>query len=136
VKIIVFVLTYLTSCSKKELIMTKKVNLPTLAANAARAKASLERQQLKVRKLCDEIIARVGTGGQTIQTALGQVIVSAETETRPGSGFNITFDKDKFLELSPGLQLQLTEAGVVHTTRQVIQGQGPRVSFRLNPEAK
>lgn len=108
-----------------------KINLPTLAYNAARAKARLERQTDKLRKLTDQLIARVGTGGQTIQTNLGQVIITEETVDRPGQGFFVLFNEEKFLALEPKLQLQLTELGVVHTQKRVIRGQAPKVQFRL-----
>ncbi len=111
--------------------MKNTPNLRTLAANAARSKAKLIRQQDILQGLTTELIKRIGTGGQTIQTTLGQVIVSAETQSRAGEGYLINFDADKFMELSPALQLELTQAGVVKTTKKQIAGQSPRVSFRL-----
>jgi hypothetical protein len=109
----------------------KKLNLSTLVRNAARAKRRLLIQEARVKTLAEQIISRVGTGGQTFNTELGQVIVTAETIDRNGPGFNIIFNRDKFLELDPKLQLELTKAGVVETQKQIIRGCAPRVQFRL-----
>lgn len=108
-----------------------KINLQTLAANAARARASLTRQQAKVTKLGQQLIERVGTGGQTIQTSLGQVIVSAQTFDRPGTAFNLKFDSARYEMLPDTLKLQLQAAGVVLLERQTISGRAPTVSYRL-----
>jgi hypothetical protein len=108
-----------------------RLNLSTLASNAARAKQRLIRQEARVRKLCDQLIERVGTGGETISTTLGQVIVTEQTFDRPGKGYTLIFNQEKFHELDPGLQMQLTNAGVVHPQKQMIRGCNPRVQFRL-----
>lgn len=109
-----------------------KINLKTLAANAARAKQALTRQQEKLTKLTAQIIERVGTGGQTIQTSLGQVIVTSQTFDRLGDGYNILFDPDKFNALPAAMKVQLEKSGVVTMKRRTIAGQAPRVQFRLN----
>ena len=112
-----------------------KLNLRTLAANAARCKAKLLRQQDRLNELTTQLVDRVGTGGQTIQTTLGQVVVTAETVDRNGNGFVVLFDQEKFHELDPKLQMQLQQAGVVKTQKVVIKGQAPKVQFRLNTGA-
>lgn len=108
-----------------------KLNLSTLASNAARARASLTRQQDKVQKLGVQLIERVGTGGQTIQTSLGQVIVSSQTFDRPGTAFNLKFSSDNYEKLPEALKLQLQSLGVVSLERQTISGRAPTVSYRL-----
>jgi hypothetical protein len=116
---------------KKGYLMTKKLNLTTLAANAARAKQRLNRQEKKLRGLCDQIIARVGTGGQTIQTTLGQVIVTAETVDRNIPGFIYVFNPDNFEKLTNAMKLHMAEAGVVVAQKRVVHGCSPKVQFRL-----
>lgn len=82
--------------------------------------------------LTDELIGRVGTGGETIQTDLGQVIISAETETRPSGLSVVQFDKAIFDILNQEKQAELIKLGIVKMVPTQIQGQAPRVSFRLN----
>lgn len=108
-----------------------KLNLSTLASNAARAKQRLIRQEKRVKKLTDQLIARVGTGGQTIQTSLGQVVVTEQTYDRNGPGFNMMFNQEAFHKLDPKVQLLLAKEGVVVTQKQIIRGTAPRVQFRL-----
>lgn len=108
-----------------------KINLPTLAHNAARAKQRLIDQEAKVRRLCDQLIERVGTGGKTIKTPLGLVVVTEQTFTRNGTGYTLSFNEEAFMSLDPKLQLELTQKGVVVTQKKVIHGVDPKVQFRL-----
>lgn len=108
-----------------------KVNLTTLAYNAARARQRLTRQETKLKKLTTQLIDRVGTGGQTITTNLGLVVVTAETQDRIDRGFLIVFNEDAFLNLEPDKQAELVKLGIIKTEKKVIKGQTPKVQFRL-----
>lgn len=113
-----------------------KINLSTLAANASRAKQRLDRQQEKLKRLTDQIIDRVGTGGRTIITSLGQVIVSQQTFDRAGDGYFLQFNEDTFRNLPQAIRHQIMSHGVVSLQPKMIRGQGPRVQFRFNTEKK
>lgn len=108
-----------------------KINLLTLAANAARAKLRLSRQEAKLKRLTDQLINRVGTGGQTLQTSLGQVIVTAQTFDRDTANYAIIFDREAFDKLSPRRKQLLVEEGVVRMEKINIRGTDPKVQFRL-----
>lgn len=108
-----------------------KINLLTLARNAAQAKQRLNRQETKLNRLTTQLIGRVGTGGQSFSTNLGMVVVTQETEDRIAPGFILEFDEEKFLELSPHKQAEFTKLGAVRVVRKVIKGQEPKVQFRL-----
>jgi len=108
-----------------------KVNLPTLAYNAARAKQRLNRQEIKLNKLTRQLIDRVGTGGQSFSTNLGMIVVTSQTEDRFDTGFILSFDEAKFYQLTPEKQAEITNLGIVHVNRKLIKGQEPKVQFRL-----
>lgn len=112
----------------------RKINKKTLARNAAAAKAALIRQEEKLKKLTTQLIDVVGTGGETIETSLGQVVVSAQTFDRASGITYIQFDQAVYDNLKPQEQAYLISLGVVKGVPGQIKGQAPRVSFRLNKE--
>lgn len=109
-----------------------KLNLRTLAANFARAKTKLTKQEMRVTELAQQLVHRVGTGGATFATSLGVVSVTQETADRTIPGFNLVFSEEKFLKLDPKEQLRLQQLGVVHPVKKMVRGQRPRVQFRSN----
>ena len=109
-----------------------KINLPTLARNIAQAKQRKDKIEAKYSRLTSQLVARVGTGGQTITTPLGLVIVTEQTQDRVDKGFVIRFDEDAFLNLEPMKQAELVKLGIIKTEKKIIMGQAPKVQVRLN----
>lgn len=111
--------------------MSQKLNLMTLAANAARAKQALARQTEKVQGLNKQLIERVGQQGLTIKTYVGQVVVTSRTFDRTTDKTMLVFNPDAFNVLDADTQNKLIKAGVVRQEVVRIQGQDPKVQYRL-----
>lgn len=82
-------------------------------------------EKLNARKA--ELIAQVGDAGATIETALGKVTVTRQTEDRRTGQFVFALNTDGFITLDERVQANLIKQGVVSKTEKVTKGQAPVV---------
>lgn len=74
-----------------------------------------------------ELVAQVGDAGCVIETALGKVTVTRQTEDRRTGQFVFALNTDGFMTLDERVQANLIKQGVVSKTEKVTRGQAPVV---------
>ena len=107
--------------------MTKQ---DAIALEIAVLDARIKADAIKLSELKAKLIAKVGTGGATIELTSATVTVTQQTESRPTGQFSFALDPSTFVTLDERIQANLVKQGVVTKTQKVISGQAPTVRVK------
>lgn len=86
-------------------------------------------EKIKAKKA--ELVAQVGDGGTVIETALGKVTVTQQTQDRKTGQFVYSLDTSTFITLDERIQANLIKQGVVLRNEKITRGTAPVVKVSL-----
>lgn len=103
-----------------------------LALEIAALTKTIKDTQEKLDAKKAELVTQVGDGGAVIETALGKVTITQQTQDRPTGQFSYSLSVETFMTLDERVKANLIKQGVVAQTEKVTKGQAPvvKVSFK------
>lgn len=101
-----------------------------LALEIAATDARIKAETTKLADLKAKLIKKVGDGGATIETSLGTVTVTRQTQDRNTGQVVFGFDLNTFLAQDERVQANLVKQGIVTKAQKITKGQSPTVKVK------
>lgn len=105
-------------------------NQDALAIEIVALDARIKKDTEKLKTLKADLVKKVGTDGETIETVNATVTITAETFGRPTGTYVFGLDSAVFSAQDEHVQANLIKQGIVTKKQKVISGQDPVVKVK------